>query len=62
MFSHPTRVLNLGDYGLQALEEICSNLLPLHGEVCLLGDFNVALLDPSNSFFPRFLDFLEIFM
>jgi hypothetical protein len=55
-------VLNLGDYGLQALEEICSNLLPLHGEVCLLGYFNVALLDPSNSFFPRFLDFLEIFM
>jgi hypothetical protein len=37
------------DYSLQALEEICSNLLPLHGEVCLLGDFNVDLLDPGHS-------------
>jgi hypothetical protein len=31
-------------------------------EVCLLGDFNVDLLDPGNSFFPRLLDFLEMFM
>jgi hypothetical protein len=44
-------------YSLQALEEICLNL---HGEVCLLGDFNVDLLDSSHSLFPRFLDFLEM--
>jgi hypothetical protein len=51
------------DYGLhQALEEIYSDLLPLYGEVCLLGDFNVDLLDPGNSLFPRFLDFLEMLM
>jgi hypothetical protein len=47
---------------LQALEEICSDLLPLYGEVCLLGDFNVDLLDPGHSLYPRFLDFLEMFM
>jgi hypothetical protein len=35
-------LLNLGDYGLQALEKIFSNILPL-GEVCLLGGFNVDL-------------------
>jgi hypothetical protein len=51
-----------GDYGLQALEEIFSDLLPLYGDVCLLGDFNVDLLDPGHSLFPRFLDFLEMFM
>jgi hypothetical protein len=51
-----------GDYGLQTLEEICSDLLPLYGEFCLLGDFNVDLLDPGHSLFPRFLDFLEMFM
>jgi hypothetical protein len=50
-----------GDYGLQALEEICSNLLPLYG-VCLLEDFNVDLLDPGHSLFTRFLDFLEMCM
>jgi hypothetical protein len=50
------------DYGLQALEEICSDLLPLYGEVCLLGDFNVDLLDSDHFLFPRFLDFLEMFM
>jgi hypothetical protein len=26
------------------------------------GDFNVDLLDPGHSLFPRFLDFLEMFM
>jgi hypothetical protein len=30
----------------------------LYGEVYLLGDFNVDLLDPGHSLFPRFLDFL----
>jgi hypothetical protein len=30
-----------GDYGLHALEEICSNLLPLYGKVCLLGEIYV---------------------
>jgi hypothetical protein len=39
------------DYGVQALDEICSNLLPLYGEVCLLGNFNVDLLDPGHSLF-----------
>jgi hypothetical protein len=34
----------------------------LYGEVCLLGDFNVDLLDPGHSLYPRFLDFLEMFM
>jgi hypothetical protein len=47
-----------GDYNLQALEAICSNLLSLYGDVCLLGEFNVDLLDPGDSLFPRFLDFL----
>jgi hypothetical protein len=46
-----------GDYGLQ---EISSNLLPLYGEICLLGNFNVDLLDPGHSLFPRFLDFSEM--
>jgi hypothetical protein len=47
---------------LQALEETCSDLLPLYGKVCLFGDFNVDLLDPSHSLFPRFFDFLEMFI
>jgi hypothetical protein len=51
-----------GDYGLKTLEEICSDLLTLYGEVCLFLDFNVDLLDLGQSLFPRFLDFLEIFM
>jgi hypothetical protein len=34
----------------------------LYEEVCLLGDFNVDLLDPGHSLFARFLDFLEMFM
>jgi hypothetical protein len=34
----------------------------LYGEVCLFLDFNVDLLDLGQSLFPRFLDFLEIFM
>jgi hypothetical protein len=45
-----------GDYGLQALE-ICSAL-----PFCLLGDFNVDLVHPVHSLFPRFLNFLEMFM
>jgi hypothetical protein len=51
-----------GDYDLQALKEICSDLLRLYGEFCLLGDFNVDLLDPGHSLFARFLDFLKMFM
>jgi hypothetical protein len=51
-----------GDYGLQTLDEICSDIPPLYGEVCLLGDFNVDLLDPGHSLFARLLDFLEMFM
>jgi hypothetical protein len=47
---------------LQALEEISSDLPPLYGEVCLFEDFIVDLLDPGHSLFPRFLDFLEMFM
>jgi hypothetical protein len=50
-----------GDYNLQALEAICSNLLSLYGNVCLLGEFNVDLLDPGDSFFPRFLCNVDIF-
>jgi hypothetical protein len=52
--------LDVGDYGLQALDEIYWNLLPLYGYVYLLGDFNADLLDPGHSLFPGFLDFLEI--
>jgi hypothetical protein len=37
-----------GDYGLQALEEIFSGLLPLY------------LLDPGNSLFPRFLGYVYV--
>jgi hypothetical protein len=51
-----------GDYGLQTLDEICSDIRPLYGEVCLLGVFNVDLLDPGHSLFARFLDLLEMFM
>jgi hypothetical protein len=40
-----------GDYDVQALDEICSNLLPLYGEVCLLENFNVDLLDPGHALF-----------
>jgi hypothetical protein len=36
--------------------------IPLYGEVCLLGDYNIDLMDPGPSLFPRFLDFLEMFM
>jgi hypothetical protein len=57
---HPTEVFYI--ISLQALKEICSDLLPLYGEVCLLGDFNVDHLDPGHSLFPRFLDFLEMVM
>jgi hypothetical protein len=51
-----------GDYGLQALQEICSDLLPLYREVCLLGDFYVDLLDPGSSLYPRFFDFLDLWL
>jgi hypothetical protein len=51
-----------GDYGLQALQEICLDLLPLYREVCLLRDFYVDLLDPGNSLFPRFFDFLDLWL
>jgi hypothetical protein len=34
-----------GGYGLGAFESICSDLLSLYGEVFILGDFNVNLLD-----------------
>jgi hypothetical protein len=52
-----------GEYGLQVLKEICSNLLPSYGKVCLLGDFHIDLLASGYSLFPLIsIDFLEMFM
>jgi hypothetical protein len=46
--------LELGDYGLEAFEGVCSDLLSLYGEVFILGDFNVDLLDPGHALFKPF--------
>jgi hypothetical protein len=51
----------MGDYSLQALEEIFSDLLTLYGGVCLLEDFNVDLLDSGHSLFTRFLEMFMLY-
>jgi hypothetical protein len=37
------RALVSGDYGLEAFEGVCSDLLSLYGEVFILGDFKCRL-------------------
>jgi hypothetical protein len=56
------RALESGDYGLEAFEGVCSDLLSLYGEVFILGDSNVDLLDPDHVLFEPFSDLLETFM
>jgi hypothetical protein len=56
------RVLELGDYGLDVFEGVCSDLLSLYDEVFFLGDFNVDLLYPGHVLFKPFSDLLETFM
>jgi hypothetical protein len=56
------RALESGDYGLEAFEGICSDLLSLYGEVIILRDFNVDLLGPGHVLFEYFSDLLETFM
>jgi hypothetical protein len=53
------RALESGNYGLDAFEGICSDFLSLYGEVFILGDFNVNLLDPGQVLFEPFYDLLE---
>jgi hypothetical protein len=45
-----------------ALEGVCSDWLSLYGEVFILGDFNVGVLDPGHVLFAPFSDLLETFM
>jgi hypothetical protein len=45
----------------RALEGVCSDLLSLYGEVFILGDFNVGVLDPDHVLFAPFSDLLETF-
>jgi hypothetical protein len=51
-----------GDYGLPGSGGDLRELPTIVWGGCLLGDFNVDLLDPGHPLFPRFLDFLEMFM
>jgi hypothetical protein len=48
-------------YGLSALEEVCADILPGYGDVYLIGDFNMNLLDSSDCLFKTFCGFLESF-
>jgi hypothetical protein len=48
------RALESGDYGLEVFEDVCSDLLFLYGDVFILGNFNVALLDPGHVLFAPF--------
>jgi hypothetical protein len=52
------RALESGNYGL----DVCSDLLSLYGEVFVLGDFNVDLLDPGHVLFMPCSNLLETFM
>jgi hypothetical protein len=54
--------LESGDYGLDAFEVVCFDLLSFYGEVFILGDFNVDLLDPGHGLFEPFSDLLATFM
>jgi hypothetical protein len=54
--------LNTRNYDLETLEQICTDLLPLYGNVYLLSDFNFDLLDPSGFLYAPFDDILEAFM
>jgi hypothetical protein len=54
--------LNTRNYGLETFERICADLLPLYGDVYLLGDFNIDLLDPSGFVYTPFGDILVFFM
>jgi hypothetical protein len=56
------RTLESGDYGLEAFESVCSEVLSLYGEVFILEDFNVDLLDPGHVLFVPFSDLLKTFM
>jgi hypothetical protein len=51
-----------GDFGLNELEEICSDLLPRYNDVILLGDFNIDLLDPEHVLFAQLKSLLETYM
>jgi hypothetical protein len=42
------RMLGSGHYGLDTFESAWSDLLPLYGQIFLLGDFNVDLFDSGN--------------
>jgi hypothetical protein len=55
-------MLGSGHYGLDAFESAWSDLLPLYGEIFLLGDFNVDLFDSGNSFLASFTGLLGTFM
>jgi hypothetical protein len=46
--------LELGDYGLDSFEGVSSDLMFLYGEVFILGDFNIDLLDPGHVLFEFF--------
>jgi hypothetical protein len=56
------RALESEDYGLEAFEGVCFDFLSLYGEVIILGDFNVDLLDPGHVLFKSFSDLLETYM
>jgi exonuclease III len=51
-----------GDYGLQSLEDILSELLPLYNEIFLFGDFNINLLSKNDPLFNMLNDIMTIFM
>jgi hypothetical protein len=54
--------LSAGNFGLLALEDTLSELLPLYNEVFLFGDFNINLLSTSDPLFDSISELLLIFM
>jgi hypothetical protein len=61
-FSIVNRALESGDYGLEAFDGVSSDFLSMYGEVFILGDFNVHLLDPCPVLFELFSDLFETFI
>jgi hypothetical protein len=50
------------DYDFNAFKSVYSDLLSSYGEVCILGHYNVELLDPGRIWFELLSDLLETFV
>jgi hypothetical protein len=56
------RGLEAANYGLNELEKVLADLLPMYDQAYLFGDFNIDLLDPEGLLHESFVDLLNIFM